>query len=102
VFGLRHVRCCCLIIETNAYNNQKHSEAHSLFSCTLISHLHYVYSTESESYQSIMEAIAKQIRDLHASADVNQRQHLQEQLRDLQRELSTPFDLIWGMASAVS
>jgi hypothetical protein len=49
-----------------------------------------------------MEAIAKQIRDLHASADVNQRQHLQEQLRDLHRELSTPFDLIWGMASAVS
>ena len=49
-----------------------------------------------------MDTITKKIRDLHAGADASQRQHMHEQLRDLQRELSTPFDLVWGIASAVS
>ena len=49
-----------------------------------------------------MEQILAQIRSLHADADACERQHIQEQLRDIQRELTSKLDLVWGLGSGVS
>ncbi|KAJ4382217.1 hypothetical protein N0V86_002550 [Didymella sp. IMI 355093] len=46
-----------------------------------------------------MEAILEQIRVLSACADAQGRQRIQEQLRDVQREIASNFDLVWGLGS---
>lgn len=48
-----------------------------------------------------MDAVLNQIRILHANADEDERQHMNEQLRDVQRELASNFDLVWSLASGV-
>ncbi|KAJ8112641.1 hypothetical protein OPT61_g5037 [Boeremia exigua] len=47
-----------------------------------------------------MDTILEQIRTLHAKADEIERQHIQEQLRDVQREIASDFDLVWGLGSS--
>jgi len=49
-----------------------------------------------------MENILDQIRDLSVNADAQGRQRIQEQLRDVQREIASNFDLVWGLGSGVS
>ncbi|KAG9205029.1 hypothetical protein G6514_009488 [Epicoccum nigrum] len=46
-----------------------------------------------------MEQILAQIKSLHAGANACERQHIQEQLRDIQRELASNFDLVWSLGS---
>ncbi|KAF3002117.1 hypothetical protein E8E13_009927 [Curvularia kusanoi] len=46
-----------------------------------------------------MDAILGQIKTLHAGANACERQQIQEQLRDVQRELASNFDLVWGLGS---
>ncbi|KAF2621741.1 S-adenosyl-L-methionine-dependent methyltransferase [Macroventuria anomochaeta] len=46
-----------------------------------------------------MDTILDQIRALNAIANANERQHIQEQLRDVQREIASNFDLVWGLGS---
>lgn len=48
-----------------------------------------------------MEMILDQIRTLYASADAEERQRIQEQLRDVQREIVSTFDLVWSLGSGV-
>jgi hypothetical protein len=48
-----------------------------------------------------MENILDQIRALSVDADAQGRQRIQEQLRDVQREIASNFDLVWGMGSGV-
>lgn len=40
-----------------------------------------------------------QIRDLHAKANADERQQIQEQLRDLQRDLYTDWEITFGLAT---
>jgi len=49
-----------------------------------------------------MESPLDQIRDLYAQADASERHRLQNQLRDLQNELYTEWDIMFGMAMGVS
>lgn len=49
-----------------------------------------------------MEQILAQIKLLHAGANAYERQHIQEQLRDIQHELTSNLDLVWGLGSGVS
>lgn len=49
-----------------------------------------------------MDAILDQIRTVYAEADAIERQHIQEQLRDVQREIVSIFDLVWSLGSGVS
>lgn len=49
-----------------------------------------------------MDSILEQIRALHAEADAHERQRIQEQLRDVQRDIASNFDLVWGLGSGVS
>ena len=49
-----------------------------------------------------MEQILAQIKSLHAGANACERQHIQEQLRDIQHELASNLDLVWGLGSGVS
>ncbi|KAH6616694.1 S-adenosyl-L-methionine-dependent methyltransferase [Boeremia exigua] len=46
-----------------------------------------------------MDLLLDQIRMLYATADANERQHIQEQLRDVQREIVSTFDLVWSLGS---
>lgn len=48
-----------------------------------------------------MDTIIDQIRVLSANADAKGRQHIQEQLRDVQRDIASNFDLVWGLGSGV-
>ena len=43
-----------------------------------------------------------QIRGLYAKATAGERQQIQEQLRDLQRDLYTDWELFFGFAVGVS
>jgi demethylsterigmatocystin 6-O-methyltransferase len=42
-----------------------------------------------------------QIRDLYAKANASERHKLQEQLRDLQTDLYTDWDVLFGLAMGV-
>ncbi|KAF9697183.1 hypothetical protein EKO04_004988 [Ascochyta lentis] len=46
-----------------------------------------------------MDSILKQIRTLYADADAHERQRIQEQLRDVQRDIASNFDLVWSLGS---
>lgn len=48
-----------------------------------------------------MDSILEQIRSLYATANANEKQSIQEQLRDVQREIVSNFDLVWGFGSGV-
>ncbi len=49
-----------------------------------------------------MEEPMSQIRALYAKGDPRERQKIQEQLRDLQRELYTDWELLFSIACGVS
>lgn len=49
-----------------------------------------------------MESILSQIHTLYAAADANKRQHIQQQLRDVQRDIASNFDLVWSLGSVVN
>jgi demethylsterigmatocystin 6-O-methyltransferase len=49
-----------------------------------------------------MEIALNEIRDLHAKANAAGQQEIQEQLRDLQTELYTDWEVLFGMAMGVS
>ncbi|KAJ4339007.1 hypothetical protein N0V95_007900 [Ascochyta clinopodiicola] len=46
-----------------------------------------------------MDSILEQIRGLYAGADAHERQTIQEQLRDVQRDIASNFDLVWSLGS---
>jgi demethylsterigmatocystin 6-O-methyltransferase len=48
-----------------------------------------------------MEAAMNEIRDLYAKADAPGRQRIQEQLRDLQDNLYSDWELMFGWAAGV-
>lgn len=48
-----------------------------------------------------MDAILDQIRALYAKASANERQNIQQQLRDVQREVASNFDLVWSFGCGV-
>lgn len=49
-----------------------------------------------------METATNQIRDLYAKADASERQKIQEQLRTLQDNLYTDWEVLFGLAIGVS
>ena len=49
-----------------------------------------------------MEAAITQIRDLYAKSDARERQEIQEQVRDLQKDLYNDWEMMFGLAIAVS
>lgn len=57
---------------------------------------------QSPRIAQVMESPLDQIRDLYAQADASERHRLQNQLRDLQNELYTEWDIMFGMAMGVS
>jgi demethylsterigmatocystin 6-O-methyltransferase len=48
-----------------------------------------------------METAMNEIRDLYAKADAPGRQQIQEQLRDLQDNVYTEWELMFGLAVGV-
>ena len=42
-----------------------------------------------------------QIRDLYAKANASEQQRMQEQLRDLQTDLDTDWEVLFGLAMGV-
>lgn len=48
-----------------------------------------------------METATDQIRDLYAKAHADERQKIQQQLRDLQNDLYSDWDILFGMAMGV-
>jgi hypothetical protein len=49
-----------------------------------------------------MDSILEQIRTLYVNANAIEKQHIQEQLRDVRREIASNFDLVWDLGSGVS
>jgi demethylsterigmatocystin 6-O-methyltransferase len=49
-----------------------------------------------------MEAPMNQIRELYAQANASERHRLQDQIRDLQNELYTEWDIMFGLAMGVN
>lgn len=49
-----------------------------------------------------MEAPSEQIRGLYAKANAAERQQIHEQLRDLQNELYTDWEVMFGIGMGVS
>jgi demethylsterigmatocystin 6-O-methyltransferase len=48
-----------------------------------------------------MDAATKQIRDIYAGANAQERHKIQEQLRDLQHDLYTDWEILFGLAMGV-
>jgi demethylsterigmatocystin 6-O-methyltransferase len=48
-----------------------------------------------------MEAAMNQIRDLYAKANASERQRIQEQVRDLQKDLYSDWEMVFGMGASV-
>jgi hypothetical protein len=48
-----------------------------------------------------MESAINKIRDLHSKASASEQQKIQEQLRDLQTDLYTDWEVLFGLAMGV-
>lgn len=62
----------------------------------------YHQSKSITSQTSHMDSVLDQIRALSANANAKEQHQIQEQLRDVQREIASNFDLVWGLGSGVS
>jgi demethylsterigmatocystin 6-O-methyltransferase len=51
---------------------------------------------------AIMEAATVQIREIYANSNVRERQRIQEQIRDLQKDLYSDWETMFSLAMAVS
>ncbi len=49
-----------------------------------------------------MEAATGQIREIYANSNVRERQRIQEQIRDLQKDLYSDWETMFSLAMAVS
>jgi demethylsterigmatocystin 6-O-methyltransferase len=49
-----------------------------------------------------MEAATETIRNIHAKSDARERQQIQEQIRDLQKDLYSDWEMTFSLAMAVS
>lgn len=58
--------------------------------------------TTKQFVAAMMEASMNQVRELYGKADADERQKIQEQLRDLQRDLYTDWEILFGLATGVS
>jgi len=51
---------------------------------------------------AVMEAAAQNIRELYAKSNARERQQIQEQVRDLQKDLYSDWEMMFSLAMAVS
>lgn len=85
-----------------AYAHHGGNDNYPSGACLQTSNLSFLYQLIQDTLPSKdMENILEQIRALYANANANERQHIQEQLRDVQRDIASNFDLVWSLGSGV-